>query len=305
VAADGRYAVNRQAVDGRSVELLAPPSCAAAAGGREDGGHHLGRCTGGAPVGGQRARRRAPRRAARLTFAGRHPAVVSRGYGRSGSAPAVVRASSLATEVGDEPWLIQRRTGVPVRVDRDRLAAARALCRRHPEVDVLVLDDGLQHHALIHDAAVVVFDERGVGNGALLPAGPLREPMPTDPPHHWRVLYTAGQRSTRWPGALATRQLQSAWPLAAWHAGDASRCLPLHALRGRSLLAVAGLASPEKFFGMLEAAGLQIRRLPLPDHHPYDHLPWPARPRGHHHRKGRRQASRNATWATRRCGWCR
>ena len=210
-----------------------------------------------------------------LIRSGRHPAVVSRGYGRNGSAPAVVQASSLACEVGDEPWLIQRRTGVPVRVDRDRLAAARALCRRHPEVDVLVLDDGLQHHALIHDAAVVVFDARGVGNGALLPAGPLREPMPTEPPRHWRVLYTAGQRSTRWPGALAKRQLQNAWPLSDWQAGDASRSLPLHALRGRPLLAVAGLAAPEKFFGMLEAAGLQIQRLPLPDHHPYDSLPWP------------------------------
>lgn len=210
-----------------------------------------------------------------LLRCGRHPAVVSRGYGRSGTGPAMVQASSLATDVGDEPWLIQRRTGVPVRVDRDRLAAARALCRQYPEVDVLVLDDGLQHHALIHDAAVVVFDERGVGNGALLPAGPLREPMPALPPHHWRVLYTAGQPSTRWPGAPATRQLPSAWPLPAWHAGDASRCLPLHALRGRLLLAVAGLAAPEKFFGMLEAAGLLIQRLPLPDHHPYDSLPWP------------------------------
>jgi tetraacyldisaccharide 4'-kinase len=83
----------------------------------------------------------------------------------------------------------------------------------NPEVDLLVLDDGLQHHALAHDAAVVVFDERGVGNGALLPAGPLREPCP-DPPCHWRVLYTAGQRSTPWPGALAQRQisLPGRWP---------------------------------------------------------------------------------------------
>lgn len=210
-----------------------------------------------------------------LLRCGRHPAVVSRGHGRSGTTPAMVQAGSQATEVGDEPWLIQRRTGVPVRVDRDRLAASRMLCRQHPEVDVLVLDDGLQHHALIHDAAVVVFDERGVGNGALLPAGPLRETMQAAPPPHWRVLYTAGRRSARWPGAPATRQLQHAWPLPAWHAGDASQCLPLHALRGRPLLAVAGLGAPEKFFGMLEAAGLLIQRLPLPDHHPYDSLPWP------------------------------
>lgn len=207
---------------------------------------------------------------------GLHAGVVSRGYGRRGTAPRGVSADCQAAEVGDEPWLIQRRTGAPVWVGRDRLAAARALCRQHPEVDLLVLDDGLQHHALAHDAAVVVFDERGVGNGALLPAGPLREPVPRSLPEHWQVLYTAGQRSTALPGSLARRQLGDAWPLDAWHVRDPGRCQPLHALRGCRLVAAAGLAAPEKFFGMLEAAGLQIERLPLPDHHPYVTLPWPS-----------------------------
>lgn len=206
---------------------------------------------------------------------GRQPGVVSRGYGREGSAACEVQARSVVSEVGDEPWLIHRRTGVPVWVGRGRLAAARELCRRHPEVDVLVLDDGLQHHALRHDAAVVVFDERGIGNGALLPAGPLREPLPAAVPSHWQVLYTAGRRSTSLPGWTAQRALAAAWPLQAWHDGDGRRSLPLRALQGRRLLAVAGLAAPEKFFGMLGAAGLQIETCPLPDHHPYTTLPWP------------------------------
>lgn len=211
-----------------------------------------------------------------LAALGWQPGVVSRGHGRQGTAPRAVQANSPVQEVGDEPCLIRRRTGVPVWVGQDRLAASRALCRAHPEVDLLVLDDGLQHHGLIHDAAVVVFDERGVGNGALLPAGPLRQPIPQPLPAHWRVLYTAGQASLALPGAVAQRALAPAWPLNAWHAGDASRCVPLKTLQGRPLVAAAGLAAPEKFFGMLEAAGLQIERLPLPDHHPYDNLPWPA-----------------------------
>ncbi len=210
-----------------------------------------------------------------LKRSGLRAGVVSRGYGRRASAPRAVQAGCQASEVGDEPWLIQRRTGVPVWVGSDRLAVARVLCKHHPEVDLLVLDDGLQHHALAHDVAVVVFDERGVGNSALLPAGPLREPLRCPAPSHWRVLYTAGRRSTALPGSLAHRRLGPAWPLAAWHAADPGLCQPVQALRGRRLLAAAGLAAPEKFFGMLETAGLQIERLPLPDHHHYDTLPWP------------------------------
>lgn len=211
-----------------------------------------------------------------LAALGRKPGVVSRGYGRNGSAPLAVEADSTPQTVGDEPWVIKRRTGVPVWVGQDRLATCSALCQAHPEIDLLVLDDGLQHHALEPDAAAVVFDERGVGNGALLPAGPLRAPLPAAVPAHWRVLYTAGLRSTPWPGAMAQRTISLAWPLDAWHTGDASRCMPLQALRGRHLIAAAGLAAPEKFFGMLEGCGLLIERLPLPDHHAYETLPWPA-----------------------------
>jgi tetraacyldisaccharide 4'-kinase len=89
------------------------------------------------------------------------------------------------------------------------------------------------------------------------------------------VLYTSGQVSTHLPGFLALRTIAAAWPLAAWLDGDPAAAKPLAALRGQPLLAVAGLAAPEKFFAMLEAEGLQIERLPLADHHVYRSLPWP------------------------------
>jgi tetraacyldisaccharide 4'-kinase len=206
--------------------------------------------------------------------AGRRPGVVSRGHGRASAAPCAVDAGQSAAQAGDEPLLIARRSGVPVWVGRDRCAAAAALLQAHPEVDLLIADDGLQHTRLPRDAELVVFDERGAGNGWLLPAGPLREPMPPGPGARL-VLYTAGRASTAWPGCLAQRALGRAWPLAAWHANDATQSQPLAALRGRPLFAAAGLAAPGKFFSMLREAGLSITERPLPDHDPWHTLPWP------------------------------
>ncbi len=122
----------------------------------------------------------------------------------------------------------------------------------------------------------MVFDERGVGNGRLLPAGPLREPLPRRLPSRRRVLYNAPRPSTPLPGALALRGPGPALALADWLAGRTERAVTLDSLRGRRWLAVAGVAAPERFFAMLEAAGLAIDRLPLPDHHGYAALPWPA-----------------------------
>jgi tetraacyldisaccharide 4'-kinase len=209
-----------------------------------------------------------------LQASGQRPGVVSRGHGRRGSDVQEVLAHSPAAEVGDEPLLIRRRTGAPVWVGRERVAAARALCAAHPQVDVLVSDDGLQHRALPRAAELLVFDERGVGNGLLLPAGPLRQPMPAVLQPHQRVLYNAPAASTPLTGALALRGPGPAWALEDWLRGHPP--IALAALRGRPLLAVAGIAAPERFYAMLEAAGLKLRRLPLPDHFDYATLPWPA-----------------------------
>ncbi len=207
---------------------------------------------------------------------GRHPGVVSRGYGRRDDAVRAVDDDATAGDVGDEPRLIARRTGAPVVVGRDRVAAAQALLRAHPQVDVLVSDDGLQHHRLPRDLAIVVFDERGVGNGLRLPAGPLRAPMPRVVPPRTLVLYNAERPTTPWPGACVRRALGGAVALDAWWRGEPPTAAALAALRGRPLVAAAGIASPQRFFAMLDSLGLAFERLPLPDHHDYATLPWPA-----------------------------
>ena len=211
----------------------------------------------------------------RLREHGFKPGIVSRGHGREGAGLIDVQADTPAVRCGDEPLLLRLRTGVPVVVGRDRVAAGRELLREHPDVNVMVSDDGLQHSRLARQAQVLVFDERGAGNGWLLPAGPLREPLPRATPPRTLVLYNADRASTPLPGHLATRSLAGVVGLADWWAGRAPSRLALEALKGRPLLAAAGLARPQRFFDMLRANGLNIEALALPDHHDYSSLPWP------------------------------
>jgi len=210
-----------------------------------------------------------------LRRAGWKPGIVSRGHGRRGREATAVRPDSLAIEVGDEPLLLHLRTRAPVWVAQRRIEAARGLCAAHAEVDVLVADDGLQHLALARDVQVIVVDERGIGNGWQLPAGPLRQPMPRYVPVNSHVLYNAARHTTAWPGAMATRQLAGAVLLQDWWRGAPATPQGLHALCGRPVLAAAGMAAPERFFAMLRDAGLLPITLPLPDHHAFDKLPWP------------------------------
>lgn len=207
---------------------------------------------------------------------GHRPGIVSRGYGRSTDEAQLVMREAPATAVGDEPLLMHLRTGAPVAVGADRVAAARLLLGAHPELTVLVSDDGLQHRRLARNAQVIVFDERGAGNGWLLPAGPLREPVPADVPPRTLVVYNASRESTHLPGHLAQRQLRGLASLADWWAGHPATHDAFAALRDRRLIAAAGMARPQRYFEMLRAQGLQIEELPLPDHHPYATLPWPA-----------------------------
>ena len=201
--------------------------------------------------------------------------VISRGYGRNANAVALVGRDSSAAEVGDEPLLIHLRTGVPVAVGRDRVAAARALLQAHPSLQLLVSDDGLQHLRLPRALAILVFDERGIGNGCLLPAGPLRQPPATTLAANELVLYNAARPSTPLPGFLAQRRLSGAVALAAWWQGQPASMAALHALRGQPLVATAGMAQPQRFFDMLSAEGLVFTPLPLADHDAFTTLPWP------------------------------
>lgn len=185
--------------------------------------------------------------------------VISRGYGRQSHDTRAVLSHSTPHMVGDEPLLIHQATGVPVWVARKRADAARSLLLAHPEVQILICDDGLQHLALARDIEICVMDERGIGNGWLLPAGPLRESWPRAVD---AVLHTGPFQTG--PGFRAVRQL-------AQHALTAKgQQIPLNSLANKPLHAVAGLARPEVFFEMLRQTGLTLNSTTaMPDHHDY------------------------------------
>ncbi|MCV2354157.1 tetraacyldisaccharide 4'-kinase [Paucibacter sp. B2R-40] len=200
--------------------------------------------------------------------------VISRGYGRADDAPRLVSRDCTAGQVGDEPLLIHLRSSAPVAVGRDRVAAARLLLQARPDLQILLSDDGLQHLRLPRDLAVLLFDERGLGNGQLLPAGPLRQATSRHLAPHELVLYNAASPSTLLPGYLAQRSLAGAVSLADWWRGEPAKIETLKALRGRPVLATAGMAHPQRFFDMLSDAGLTIEPIPLADHFDFSSLPW-------------------------------
>jgi tetraacyldisaccharide 4'-kinase len=204
------------------------------------------------------------------------PGIVSRGYGRGEEAIRRVDGASTAKQVGDEPLLLARRCRVPVVVGADRVAACHELLRANALVDVIVSDDGLQHLALGRDVEILVFDERGAGNGRVLPAGPLREPLTTTPDARRLVLYNAAAPTTQLPGYTGRRALVGAVALDAWWHGESASADTLDGLCGRRVVAVAGLARPERFFAMLRERGLNITAIALSDHHDFAVLPWPA-----------------------------
>jgi tetraacyldisaccharide 4'-kinase len=206
---------------------------------------------------------------------GLRPGIVSRGYGRAGEDLLHVEPTTSAGQCGDEPLLLRLRSKAPVCVGRDRVAAGRELRRRHPDVNVIVSDDGLQHLRLARDLQVIVFDERGAGNGWLLPAGPLREALPRHLGPNSLVLYNAPAASTALPGWVVQRRLTGCIALADWWQGLPASMPALAALRGRAVVAAAGLARPQRFFEMLQAQGLDVHPLPLPDHFDFHTLPWP------------------------------
>lgn len=218
-----------------------------------------------------------------LRAAGYQPGVISRGYGTAQAAPRLADAGAAVEAVGDEPLLIAQRTGGPVMVGRDRPAAARALLAAFPEVNVIVADDGLQHYALARDIEIMLFDERGIGNGWLLPAGPLREPasrardftvmnaatttaaLPSGmPAFRMQLVGVVAERLIDRAQKLPlTPQLHLADPDAAGAERQASR-----------VVAAAGIGNPARFFAMLRATGLAFDEMPLPDHYPFTDNPF-------------------------------
>ncbi len=201
----------------------------------------------------------------RLQAAGWTPGVASRGYGREDArTPRWVDAVGDPRLCGDEPVLIAARTGARVRVDADRVAAAEALIAAG--CDIVVCDDGLQHHRLRRDVEIEVIDgRRRYGNGRLIPAGPLREPVERGARCDFRVLNTATDDDLvpgfgEWPMALESRH---ALPLAG------GRARSIDAFAGQRVHAVAGIGDPERFFATLRAHRIAIVPHAFADHHRY------------------------------------
>ncbi|WP_428312204.1 tetraacyldisaccharide 4'-kinase [Hydrocarboniphaga sp.] len=200
---------------------------------------------------------------ARLREWGFRPGVISRGYGGNAAQyPLRVTTDTDAALCGDEPLLIALRSGAPLAVDPDRVVAAQSLIASG-EVDVLIADDGLQHYRLPRQLEFCVVDgARGLGNGALLPAGPLRELPSRLREVDWVIVNGAGFDG----GAHSARfDLQADQPR---NLLDASQCV-LADFAGKTVHAIAGIGNPERFFASLESAGLKVRRHAFADHHRY------------------------------------
>lgn len=203
---------------------------------------------------------------------GWRPGVVSRGHGRRSADVVEVTPQTPPGDSGDEPALIHQRTGVGVFVAASRVAAAQALLRAHPEVNIVVCDDGLQHWALHRDLQIVVFDDRGSGNGWLLPAGLLREPWPRTNGGSPSMDLVLQQRRTDSPApapldAHGSPVFKATRRLASHAVSPAGQRSPLLELGEHRLTAVAGIARPAVFFDMLHSAGLRPEKeVALPDH---------------------------------------
>lgn len=197
-----------------------------------------------------------------LKEAGFTPGVVSRGYGRARTGVAPVGALSLPADVGDEPLLIHKRTQCPVWVGADRAAACRDLLRSHPDCDVIVSDDGMQHYRIQRDIELVVIDaERGFGNGQLLPAGPLREPMSRLKDVD-AIIYNGEVAS----GSGYTMRLR---PGKVTNLSDGETLASLDIWHGMKVYAVAGIGNPMRFFRQLKELGLDVESRAFSDHHAY------------------------------------
>jgi tetraacyldisaccharide 4'-kinase len=203
-----------------------------------------------------------------LTKAGYRVGILSRGYGSRARVPRLVAAGAHWQDVGDEPLWLAQSTGCVTAVGTDRVAAGRLLSVEG--VNVIVSDDGLQHLRLASDCRIVVVDgERGFGNGRLLPAGPLREPIAALSRADAVIVNGAAPAAvlgSSVPAGAALIEMQLVPSAACALAGPARRTL--ESFRGAPLHAVAGIGNPARFFRMLRSCGLEVVEHAFPDHHP-------------------------------------
>lgn len=209
-----------------------------------------------------------------LSARGRRPGIVSRGYRGGARNVMAVTADSDPALVGDEPVLLARHAGCPVYVGRDRVAVGRALLRDHPDCDVILADDGLQHYRLARDVEIAVFDARGIMNGWQLPAGPLREPLSRLATVDAIVLNLGDERhESSLPldvAVMPAPTFRMRLVGQRFHRLDNARMTCSAAeFVGQRLHAVAGIGDPQRFFAHLRALGLDFVAHPFADHHRY------------------------------------
>lgn len=200
-----------------------------------------------------------------LAARGKRPGIISRGYGAVRSDSRVVPANGNASDYGDEPCLLAQRSSCPVWVGTDRAATARALRAAHPEVDVLISDDGLQHYRLARDIEIAVIDgSRGLGNGWPLPAGPLRERASRLATVD-AVVVNGGDATGAFPHSLAMQLQGDSFR----NLHDAQQTVTAAYFHGQRVYAVAGIGNPSRFFAQLQRLGLNCITRAFPDHHVY------------------------------------
>jgi tetraacyldisaccharide 4'-kinase len=196
---------------------------------------------------------------------GRRPGIVSRGYGGTEPGPAPVPRDGDPRRLGDEPVLLARRGGCPVWIGADRAATARALLVAHPECDVIVSDDGLQHYRLARDVEIVVRSSGIPGNPWLLPAGPHREPAARAAEADAVVVH-AGAPGTGEEDAAFRMHLEGS---SFYNLLNPELWSGPERFRNRNVQAIAGIGDPDRFFGQLQKLGITFEARPFPDHHAF------------------------------------
>lgn len=188
--------------------------------------------------------------------------IVSRGVGGKRHVdPAWVTENSSVEQVGDEALLMARHSGCPVVVGVNRVAAVQMLLERMPQCSVVISDDGLQHYRLRRDIEIAVIDAaRGFGNGYLLPAGPLREPVRRLQEVDY-LLANGGQFTNAETFILKSSTLCAV--------RDHKPCNNEEALKSQPIHAVAGIGNPGRFFAVLRQAGFDVIEHAFPDHYQY------------------------------------
>jgi tetraacyldisaccharide 4'-kinase len=206
--------------------------------------------------------------AEQLRLAGYTPGVISRGYGGDVKQVRAVFNTSNPSEVGDEPVLIAKRTGCPVYVSANRIEAGQALLQAHPQCNVIISDDGLQHYRLQRDVELAVVDgAKGLGNGALLPAGPLREPKTRLSRVAAVVINGKLEKPLNAAGISSVEmQLESD---SFYNLIDTIKTCGSQAFANQQVLAIAGIGNPERFFQQLQRMGLFFQSQAYPDHHAF------------------------------------